>query len=57
MAKFVSGNDYDDDNDEDVVLDQERDWEEKYYSAFNDCVGMTKYLQSHWNLLKKKTLH
>ena len=33
---------FDDDN-EDEVSDQEHDWEEKYYSAFNDCVRMTKY--------------
>lgn len=35
---------FDDDN-EDVVSDQEQDWEEKYYSAFNDCVRMTNYSQ------------
>ena len=32
---------FDDDN-ENEVLDQEHDWEEKYYSAFNDCLRMTK---------------
>ena len=32
-----------DDDNEDEVFNQEQDWEEKYYFAFNNCVRMTKF--------------
>ena len=42
MAKSLSDNDTNEDHD-DEILDQEKDWEELYHTTYADCVRMTKY--------------
>ena len=42
ITKSLSDNDTDQDN-EDEILDQEKDWEELYHTTYADCFKMTKY--------------
>ena len=41
VAKYISNSD--EDNDDDQVSDQGKDWEELHNTAFAVCVRMTKY--------------
>ena len=42
MAKYLSDNDTDEDHDN-KMSDQEKDYEELYHTTYADCVRMTKY--------------
>ena len=42
MAKSVSNNDTNEDHD-DEMSDQEKDWEELYHITYADCIRVTKY--------------
>ena len=43
LSQFLTRPSLSDDDNKDEVSDQEQDWEEKSYSAFNDIVRMTEY--------------